>query len=228
MSLFEHVIFDFDGTLVDSAPGITRSINAALESCGMAPAQSDLARLIGPPLRTILATVSAVTEPDALDRLERSFRSHYDSGGWRRTVCQPGVPKMLRHLLNSGTTLWMVTNKPSLATGKILGELQLAGLFREVACRDSRTPPFRCKAEMLIDLLQRNRLDRAQSLMVGDTAEDWQAAETAGITCVVVPHGYGSGPVPSNCDRIGGWEELQEICRTGRTVSPFAESRGRA
>ncbi len=205
-----QIIFDLDGTLVDSLPGIAWSVDAALRSCGMAAANRDLAPLIGPPVRDILAAVSGATDAALLDRLEHGFRASYDSGGWRRTVCHAGVPEMLRRLTASGARLWLVTNKPRLATARILQELKLSGFFRETVCRDSRMPVFGSKAEMLRELVERRGMDREECLMVGDTAEDAHAAEAAGIACVIVPHGYGA-PDLSGCRRIGGWQELQEM-----------------
>jgi phosphoglycolate phosphatase len=252
MSPVRHVIFDLDGTLVDSLPGIAFSVDAALAACGLPPAGVSLAPLIGPPVREILAAVSGATSRELLDWMERSFRASYDAEGWRRTVCLPGVPDMLRRLMTGGVDLWIATNKPALPTGRILRELNVGGgaggaacprarkqdrakastacptsglltnsptsdarslgsFFREAACRDSRTPPFASKAEVLLDLLARHHLDRAACLMVGDTAEDWHAAETAGIACAIVGPGNGPRALPEGCCRIGGWEELEEM-----------------
>ena len=218
MTSVRHVIFDLDGTLVDSLPGIAWSVDEALRSRGLsrAPYRSrsftgDLRSLIGPPVRDILTAVSGINAPEALDRLEESFRSSYDSAGWRRTICCAGVPEMLLQLRNSGMDLRMVTNKPSLATGNILRELKLAGFFQQIVCRDSRTPPFASKAEMLNDLLNRQGMQRAECLMVGDTAEDGRSAQAAGIACAIVPHGYGDLP-PGGFRRIAGWHQLHEIC----------------
>lgn len=223
MSSPRHIIFDLDGTLVDSIPGIAWSVDAALRSCGLPPAGRDLAVLIGPPVRDILAAVSGVAEPDLLDRLERAFRSSYDSAGWRLTVCQPGVRGMLSQLLPAGVGLWLVTNKPSHSTAMILCELHLDGFFREVVSRDSRTPVYASKSEMLIDLLERRSLPRAACLMAGDTVEDWRAAEAAGIPCALVPHGYG-GTLPPGCRRIGGWRELLEMCANSPAPAPPAHT----
>jgi phosphoglycolate phosphatase len=183
MSAIRHVIFDLDGTLVDSVPGIAFSIDSALRACGFPASRRELAPLIGPPVREILAAVSGAGNSEALDRLERAFRASYDVEGWRRTEWLPGVPDMLWNLMTGGIVLWVATNKPALPTGRILSELNLAGFFREVACRDSR---FASKAALLIDLLARNGMNRDECLMVGDTAEDGRAAEAAGIACVIV------------------------------------------
>jgi phosphoglycolate phosphatase len=219
-----HVIFDLDGTLVDSVPGIAWSVDTALRACGLPPAGRDLTPLIGPPVRDILAAVSGVSEPDLLDRLERTFRSSYDSAGWRLTVRQPGVPEILSQLLSAGVGLWLVTNKPALSTAMILCELRLDGFFREVVSRDSRRPVFVSKSGMLIDLLERRGIGRAACLMAGDTLEDWRAAEAAGIPCVLVPYGYGGASLPPGCRRIGGWRELIEMCANTRAPAPVAHT----
>ncbi|MGA2115546.1 MAG: HAD hydrolase-like protein [Bryobacteraceae bacterium] len=208
-----HAIFDLDGTLVDSLPGIEWSIQAALARCGLPPLCRDLRPLIGPPIRRILAAVSGVREPERLDRLEYAFRSSYDSGGWRRTRLRAGAAELLEQLRDGGIGLWVVTNKPALATRRILGEWKLAGLFEEIRCRDSRTPPFRSKAETLRELLERRELTPSACLMIGDTAEDCDAAMAAGIDCAVVADGYGADtPLPAGSKRVSGWDEIAERC----------------
>jgi phosphoglycolate phosphatase len=216
MSTALHVIFDLDGTLVDSLPGIAFSVDAALRTCGMPPSRRDLAPLIGPPIRNILAAVSGVTDPATLDRLETSFRQSYDSEGWRRTLCLPGVPNMLWNLMTAGIALWVATNKPALPTARILRELNLTGFFREVACRDSRRPPFASKAELLVELLTRRGMQPSECLMVGDTAEDWYAAEAAGIECVIAWAEDSERPLPEDCRYIANWDELEALTHLER------------
>jgi len=208
MSFVKHVIFDLDGTLIDSAPGIAWSMDEALRACGLPQADCDIRRMIGPPVRQILASVSGVRDAALLDRLEASFRNSYDSDGWRRTACQPGAAEMLWELLMSGTKMWLVTNKPAVATSRILGALRLSSFFHATVCRDSGGRRYHSKADMLCDLLDRARIERDRCLLVGDAAEDWHAAESAGIPCVIVSHGYGSADLPPAVPRIGGWREL--------------------
>jgi phosphoglycolate phosphatase len=224
MEFPRHVVFDLDGTLVDSLPGIQWSVEAALAEAGIPMRHRNLKALIGPPIRQILAELSGVLNGPALDRLERSFRASYDSAGWRRTACQKGAATMLRGLAAQGVSLWLVTNKPAAATGRILGQLALAGFFTETVCRDSRAPAFESKAEMLMDLLRRRGLRSTETLMVGDTLEDARAAEAAGLACGLVPHGYGrglDGPLPAHCRRIRGWSELLLEC-AARSETSFA------
>ena len=227
---YGNVIFDLDGTLVDSLPGIEWSVDAALAAAGVAPRQCDLKPLIGPPIRHILAEVSQVTDEAVLDRLEQAFRSSYDANGWRLTAGHPGVAWLLETLTVRGASLWVVTNKPAACTRMILDALRLTPWFREIVCRDSRSPVYVSKSEMLQDLVQRRELD-ADCLMVGDTLEDAHAAAAVGMGCVLVPHGYRRGleaTLPPGCRNIDGWNELLQILASLRAPYPVwhaAESR---
>jgi phosphoglycolate phosphatase len=209
--MIRNIIFDLDGTLVDSLPGIQWSVEAALAACGVCAGVSDLKPLIGPPIREILAAVASTNDAALMDRMEQAFRSSYDSAGWRETRWQEGALATLERLAGAGRRLWLVTNKPDRATGMILRHLAAKGYFKEVVCRDSRTPPFGSKAEMLADLLSRRELDRAETMMVGDTLEDCEAAASAGIPCALTPHGYGAhngAALPAGSRSISGWGEL--------------------
>lgn len=221
MSGMRNVIFDLDGTLVDSVPGIQWSVEAAMMACGISRACPDLTPLIGPPVRVILSMATGTNDSAELDRLERSFRGFYDTDGWRRTRSQPGVRQMLEELQAADSALWMVTNKPAHATRLILPELGIAAYFRDVVCRDSATPPFGSKAAMLTDLLERETMRAEESILVGDTLEDCHAAMAAGIACALVPHGYGAdtdGMLPDGCRHISGWDELVAWC-TGTVLT---------
>jgi phosphoglycolate phosphatase len=191
MESTRHIVFDLDGTLVDSLPGIEWSVGQALSICGLPPLEESLRSWIGPPIRSILGAISMVSDPPLLDRLEQAFRQSYDTVGWRKTVCYEGVRDMLWGLLTSGVGLYLVTNKPFKPTHRILRQLKLDAFFQEIVASDSRLPPYVSKAEALAELLQRHGLAPDQSLMVGDTRDDVAAAAAAGIRCAIVDHGYG-------------------------------------
>jgi phosphoglycolate phosphatase len=208
---FRHIIFDLDGTLIDSLPGIEWSAREALAACGAGPLLCDLRPLLGPPIRSILAAATGIDAPHRLDAMERAFRNSYDTQGWRQAVCFAGTVETLERLSAAGATLWVATNKNRLATGKILSRLGIGRFFREVACRDSRTPAFSTKTEMLIDLVERRSLDPSECLMVGDTREDAAAARAAGMPCAILSHGYGG--VLEGGHSLSGWNGLLNKCQ---------------
>jgi len=174
----------------------------------------DLKPLIGPPIRSILASVTGLRDAPSLDRLERAFRASYDGEGWRKSTCYEGAPDMLRRLRTGGIGLWVVTNKPSRIARRILREIEIEGLFGGVASLDSRAPAYVSKAEALTDLVRRQGLSRTECLLVGDTLEDCNAAAAAAVACAIVPHGYGPNlpaVLPDNCRRVSGWDSIERL-----------------
>ncbi len=197
----QSVFFDLDGTLVDSIPGIEYAAGLALSKAGFQRGTRDLKALIGPPIRDILRHLATgITERD-LDHLEQDFRAAYDGDGWRKTECYPGVKDMLSLLRKNGKACFLITNKPQWATQKIISMLEIADYFDDVLARDSRNPAFGSKAEMLDFLVVRHGLPISGCLMVGDTADDYNAGRALGMQVAMAKYGYGSlaeinDPVP--------------------------------
>lgn len=225
MGAITHVLFDLDGTLIDSLPGIEWSVRTALAECSVQADSSDLRRRIGPPIRDIFKSISGATG-EVLNRLEAGFRRSYDADGWRMTELRPGVLPLLQELRTAGRRLWVVTNKPSLATGRILKELKIDGFFESFSCRDSRTPPFASKAEILEELLSRHDITTANSFLVGDTIEDCRAAASVGLRCMIVPGGYGDRSEAFDnrlCSTVNGWGEILRFCEA-ESIDRFVQS----
>lgn len=191
-----HVLFDLDGTLVDSHPGIAWSVAVAMSEVLPEVAISVPPQLLGPPIREIfrrlLEAEAHYSSSAVLDELEASFRRSYDTEGWRRSRAYPEVGATLRHLHWSGLELFVVTNKPRAATRRILGRLELLPLFVEVVSPDSRTPRYESKAAMIRDLVVRRGLDRASTCYVGDTIDDQVSAAAAEVSFIPVSYGYGT------------------------------------
>ena len=185
------VLFDLDGTLLDSIPGIAWSIKAALHAAGLPEPAVDLRRLIGPPIRTILSRAAATEDPALLDQLERHFRASYDTEGWRRTTFFPGTPELLEAMKANGHRLFIISNKPRHIASKILEELGIASYFEQVYTRDSVKPPYASKADMLGALLADHQLAAVDCVMVGDTMEDADASALHRIGFIFMEHGYG-------------------------------------
>ena len=191
MRLPACLLFDLDGTILDSLPGVEYSVRAAFESCGLTLRTTSLRQLIGPPIRTILSRVGEVVESNVLDQLESAFRKSYDTEGWRKTVCFPDVHEILQAMHFHGHRHFVVSNKPRHISLRILENEGMLNLFEEILTSDSRSPAFQGKIEMIGNLMTRRGLCAENCLFVGDTMEDAQAAATAGIGFVYMTHGYG-------------------------------------
>jgi phosphoglycolate phosphatase len=215
------VLFDLDGTLLDSLPGIEYSARAAFAECGLVAGEIELRTLIGPPIRTILAkmalaeTTGGLSE-EQLDRLVVAFRTSYDSEGWKRTPHYEGALQTLCAMRTDGRRLFVVSNKPRHISLRILQAGGTLELFDEVVTRDSREPAYTDKQEMIHSLMQRYGLQPQDCLMVGDTMEDAAAALQTGIQFCLMTHGYGDvplGPAVPVAFRIDHFSELMPALR---------------
>lgn len=198
----DTVLFDLDGTLLDSLPGIRYSIVEAFRSCGLPMNDVEMRSLIGPPIRTILSSLSVSSSGEEkerhLDCLERAFRASYDSEGWQKTYHYAGTVAMLKQMKEQGLRLFVVSNKPRHVSLKILERERTFEYFDQVVTRDSREPRYAGKLEMISYLLTERVIQPENCLMVGDTIEDAEAAATAGMQFCLMTHGYGDVPQNSN------------------------------
>ncbi|NCW56857.1 MAG: HAD family hydrolase [Gammaproteobacteria bacterium] len=186
------ILFDLDGTLVDSARSILAGLGRALESEGVSPAVPLSPGLIGPPLPRTLATLAGSSEPVLIERLAAAFRLHYDTTGYRETEVYAGVGDMLSSLARKGLALFIVTNKRIKPTRLIIDHLGWQAHFRGIHALDALEPPAADKTALVCEVLRRESLTSAHTWMVGDSAEDRQAAEGNGLKFLAATWGYGA------------------------------------
>lgn len=186
-----HLLFDLDGTLVDSLPGIAFSAEAALAHVAPGRMTPDFLPLIGPPIREVFRRSLPENNPEVLERLEHAFRESYDSEGWRKTRAYPGVTSVLAQLCDLGFVCRVLTNKPKLPTHTILHNLSLDRFFNEVITPESRTPRFSSKDEAALDFRRRCIHAEEGAFVVGDAEDDGAAAEACGFKFAAVTFGYG-------------------------------------
>jgi phosphoglycolate phosphatase len=211
-SRIRALVFDLDGTLIDSTPGIGRSLRTAFQAVGRTMPEIDLRRVIGPPITVIARSIEPLLSDTEVGGIERSYRAVYDGDGWRDTVAYSAVGDTLRVLHRRDLHLFIVTNKPLVPTSNILAYLGFNDLFVEVLTRDSRSPHYASKADMLADLLSRHRLQTSTTLMVGDTSEDQEAANTNGLDFLHATYGYGS--VTSRAPHLHHFSEIATLLST--------------
>ena len=186
-----HVIFDLDGTLIDSAPSILACMEQVIADAGLAPALPLQVSLIGPPLKTTLATITGLSDDDLLQALVEAFKERYDSEGLYSTRPYPEIPETLRQLRARGMKFHLTTNKRSRPTLAILEMLGWRELFLSVTCQDSVTPGYAHKAAMLEHQLPGYGIDPSKAVYIGDTREDGSAAAANGLHFIAADWGYG-------------------------------------
>ena len=109
--MFSHIIFDLDGTLVDSSPELFLALNLLLIPIILVQQYLLSRHLLAPPLRETLLQMTSNSDDDCISLLESSFKSHYDFVGYKSTRPYPGVSDLLHGLLLEGYTLHIATNK---------------------------------------------------------------------------------------------------------------------
>ncbi len=186
----QHLIFDLDGTLIDSAPSILHCFGLAFSSTGI-PLNAALNNdVIGPPLMQTLKRLSGSTDPATLDTLAAAFKQHYDSTGILQSVVFDGVKAMLTQLRAAGHTLYIATNKRLYPTQKIIAHLGWQSLFAGVYALDYFQPALQCKADMVGRMVSDLKLPLADCLYIGDRLEDGLAADANQMDFVLVSWGY--------------------------------------
>jgi len=174
----------------------------------------DVRRFIGPPIRSMLSAITRGTGIEALHELEVAFRRSYDSDGWSKTMLQPAAKETLAWLAGSRRRAFVFTNKPRNATTRILENFQISGAFFRILCRDAETHANCSKAEMLRSLMQVDGVAVDNSIVVGDTEEDLEAAREVGMTAAILTNGYGDLPrLPARprCFMLQGLDELPSL-----------------
>jgi 2-phosphoglycolate phosphatase len=183
---FLAAIFDLDGTLVDSYPGIHESLNFALTTLSM-PAMSlgEVKKIVGKGLdNLILQTVGQAR----LEEGKELFRKYYETAQKTGTFLLPEVNETLETLQRWNVRMSLASNKPSEFTKTILQNLQLSRFFRAaIGPEDVRTT--KPDPAMLNKLMKSMAVENTNTLYVGDMLLDVQTAKNAGVSVAVVATG---------------------------------------
>ncbi len=181
------MLFDLDGTLVDSAPDITISLNLMLEelsisSCSLAQARDWMGNGAGRLIKRAL-TGQVDGEPSAglFQRAHKLFLEFYVQHICEESVIFPGVVEGLNQLRDRSYVLALITNKPRVFVPQLLQTLKLDDYFACVSCGDD-LPVNKPDPMQLYKVMEGLGFQASQALMVGDSASDINAAKAANVT----------------------------------------------
>lgn len=189
------VLFDLDGTLVDSAPDIAHAADSALMACGFPPRGADAIRgYIGNGAerlihRCLTGEMDGQANAEDFARTYAAWQVSYQNGLTARTVIYPGVLETLQALRAAGVRLGVVTNKPARFTQPLLVALDLAQWF-EVTLSGDSLPVKKPDPLPLRTAIEQLGGEPALAAMVGDSLADLRAAKAAGVRALCVSYGY--------------------------------------
>ena len=208
------VIFDLDGTLIDTAPDLIDSLNHTITAAGLEPVTfDDLTHLVGQGVRVMIRRAfdlrKVPLDDETWDQLALRFMDHYASQMPGKSRPYPGALDCLDRLSAAGFGLAVCTNKPEALALVLMEKLGLSERFLAITGGDTfavRKPD----AQHIFGTIDMARGEPARSIMIGDSVNDILAAQNAGIASIAVSFGYSDVPVeslgPSHV--VAGYDDL--------------------
>jgi phosphoglycolate phosphatase len=186
------VLFDLDGTLTESGPGIMRSLAYALDAVGAPPLDhADLLRFVGPPLHDSFRDIAGLDD-DVVEDAMVAYRHYFKDKGMYENSVYPGIAELLSTLIDDGRRLAVATSKPIPYAVPIIEHFALREYF-EVVCGPALDGVGADKTVVVADALASLGLHSGSSvLLVGDRSHDVLGAHENGIACIGALWGYGS------------------------------------
>jgi phosphoglycolate phosphatase len=206
------IIFDLDGTLIDSEPGVQESFAKAAEAIFPKVAFDPASVVIGPPLPKMFAATFPNATSEEVGALVKAFRADYIENGWKKTRIFDDVATTLKALGDCGYQMFVVTNKPLDISLKILRHFGFDTHFKEIMSLDSAAPPYANKTTMVRALVQQRHLKAEQCVLIGDTKGDAEAAGAMNIPFIWVSFGYGKRTeIPGSARMVDSFKELLSV-----------------
>lgn len=228
---YDAVLFDLDGTLLDTAPEIAAAVNTALAELGLSAADKALVRrFIGHGVRQTLAQAYDHVQPGAeaarreadLDTAMHGFERHY---GLVARLSQPFADTVatLRALRGAGVKCAIVSNKETRFVEQLLEGSALPALIDLTICGDT-LPRKKPDPLPVLHALETFGVSRERALLVGDSAIDVACARNAGIEVWMVPYGYNGGQPASEAGADRVIESLSEVAAA--CIAPASHNPG--
>jgi phosphoglycolate phosphatase len=188
---YKNFLFDLDGTLIDSAPGIEASFYIAYLKVYNTSCTKNITTFIGPPIDQVLTAVNGETNLDTINRFVEAFKQHYDTEGYKKSKLYDDVVSVLEILLANKLNVFIATNKRAKPTNLILDYLSIEKYFKGIYCPDIEEFKFKNKRDLIAHILKINSLLFNETIMIGDTIHDRLAADENKLDFAFVEYGYG-------------------------------------
>ncbi len=212
MESVKHIIFDWDGTLMDSAPRIVSAMQETARVLNLpVPDDQAVRHIIGLSLEHTFELLFPETEPADYDKLFEEYRYQYVEGDHAETPLFEGVEETLNWLKSRGYELAVATGKRRPGLERVMNGHPIKELFTDSICAgEAEGKP---NPDMLLQLTERNRWLKQHCVMIGDTSHDLQMANNAGMSGIGVS--YGAHPVENlkQCSPALIIDDIRELQR---------------
>lgn len=189
---YKYILFDLDGTVIDSKPGILRCIKHALDNHAVPCPDEILDKMVGPPFRTSMNELLGVHDEELICVLIEEYRGEYNDSGLQTSVVYDGVESLLSRLKNDGYVLAIATSKPYMFSKKIIDMLGLDEYFDFIGAASSDSS-MESKSDVINHVLDSLGVqDKSEVLMIGDRLYDIVGAKKSGLDVLAVLWGYGN------------------------------------
>lgn len=210
---YDLIVFDWDGTLMDSVTRIVRCFQAAATDAGAHyPGDDAIRDVIGLGLKEAIDEVFARELPDTRERVLQGYRDHFLIHDKTEMPLFPGVMEGLEQLRARGHRLAVATGKARRGLDRVFREVTIAHLFHSTRCADeTRSKPH---PQMLEEILTETGVAPARAIMVGDSVFDMEMARNAGMDALAVSYGvqpcerlrsYAPVACAANFDEVCAW-----------------------
>ncbi len=188
---FAAIVFDLDGTLIDSVPQVAWAMNRVFAEDGLAPLDLDEVKIaVGGGAREMFDKTLATRRLEAdVDGMIQRYMAAYLEDPAAETIVFDGVREILAEFAGAGVLMGICTNKPSRSTGAVLRALGLDGFFGAVAAADD-TPFMKPDGRHVTAVLDALGVNAERAALVGDSEIDVRAGRAAGLATVAVTYGY--------------------------------------
>ncbi|MCH3986969.1 MAG: HAD hydrolase-like protein [Lachnospiraceae bacterium] len=232
----KFLLFDLDGTITDSGPGIRRCAQYALESFGIHETDvANLNRFVGPPLNDSFRDFYGLDEKQSIQAVKK-YRERYETTGLYENSVIPGIPELLRTARDAGYVNVLATSKPEVFAVRILAHFGLSEDFAVVSGADLagkhvvKSDIIRTALERIQDRFPEECRDipgvMKQCVMIGDRKEDVLGAHQVGIPVIGVRFGFA---VPGELEKAGAdaiADTPEDVMRAVKKIEGTPEAAG--
>lgn len=212
MNRYKNILFDLDGTLLNTKPGVLGSVKKALAELGLTPPPDDiLESFMGPPLSECFTEVCGL-DASQVNTAITVFRRYYEGGGVYDAQPYPGIPELLTELKSAGFGLGVATSKNHRFAGIVLSHCGLSDFFNVVSGEPVGADTLWTKKDSILTAMASLPGANAENtVLIGDRKYDAYGAQQAGIDAIGVLFGFGKLEELEQCPFVKIAKDVSEL-----------------